>query len=318
MSITRTTLLSGPAAATFAGHTFFANDGILVTPALEIAEAADRVDSDTQGVLDATVSGAAVTIKFTPSAPFADLLALYPYAMANPGTPLFGPSDTPLVLIAANGVRLTFAAVAIVQMPDLFLTTRGPVTGAVTFLALGARSIGLTMANRFVALDTAAMPSPVSGTPQLADDFAITWGGAPWLNLRAQDGVRVRFVMPTRAVVSDANALQDLTLERLEVQASFTPASPGGPAEIDLIEALNLQGAEALPGRPLSGSGYSLEIQGEHLRVQLPLASLTRGELAFDAVHPRLGELTFVSKRAFLGSGLPAALVGLTEGMPLD
>ncbi len=52
-----------------------------MTPALEL----EAVDSDAQGVLDATVTGAPVTIKFTPSAPFADLLALYPYTMGRRG-----------------------------------------------------------------------------------------------------------------------------------------------------------------------------------------------------------------------------------------
>jgi hypothetical protein len=310
MPITRTTLLSGPAAATFNGHTFFANDGILVTPALEL----EAVDSDSQGVLDETVSSAPVRIMFTPSAPFADLVALYPWAMASPGTPLFGASDSPLVITAANGVRLTFAAVAIVQMPDLFLTTRGPVAGAVTFLALGARSMGLTAANRFVTVDTASIPLSPVGSPQLADDFLITWGAAPWMNLRARDGVRVRFVMPASPVVSDANAVLDWTLDRLEVQAAFTPASPNGPAEVDLIDALQLQGPDALPGRPLSATGETLQIAGNHLWVELPLAQIFLGGLAFDAVRPRLGELTFVSERAFLGSGAPEALVSLQEG----
>src|SRR5271154_5713023 len=142
MPIIRTTLLDGPAAATFGGHTFFARDGILVSPALEL----EAVDSDSQGVLDATASFAPVTIKFTPTAPFADLIALYPYTMGTPGLSLFGSADSPLVLVASNGVRLTFSAVAITQMPDLTLSSSGaaagvPVAGAVTFLALGARSL---------------------------------------------------------------------------------------------------------------------------------------------------------------------------------
>ena len=68
---------------------------------------------------------APVTIQFSPTAPFADLLALYPFLDGAPGTSLFGAEDTPLVLMAANGVRLTFAAAAIVQMPDLALTRAG-------------------------------------------------------------------------------------------------------------------------------------------------------------------------------------------------
>jgi hypothetical protein len=308
MSITRTTLLGGPAAATFNGHTFFAQDGILVSPGLELK----AVDSDTQGVLDETVSSGPVTIKFKPTALFADLLALYPSAMGALGSSLFGVEDSPLVLTAANGVRLTFAAVAVLQMPDLTLTARGPVAGAVTFLALGARSIGLTAANRMMAIGTGTMPTAPSGTPQLADDFSITWGGAPWVNLRSRDGVRMRFVMTTRPVLSAANAVLDVTLERLEVRASFTPASPGGPAESDLIAALQLQGANALPGRALSATAQTLTVAGEQLEVQLPLANVTGGALAFDATQGRLGELTFAAQRALLSS---EALVTVSNGI---
>ena len=316
MPVTRTTLLSGPAAATFKGHTFFAWDGILVTPGLEL----ESVDSDSQGVLDATASLAPVMIRFTPSAPFADLVALYPWLEGAPGTSLFGASDTPLVLVAANGVRLTFAAAAIVGMPDLHLTASAPavgtsVTGAVTFLALGARSLPITAANRLVTIDSASMPSAPSGTPELTDDFAITWGDEPWVSLRARDGVRIRFAMKTKSVVSDANALLDLTLERLEVEARFTPATPGGPGEADLIEALQLQGVNSLPGRSLAATGQMLDIAGEHLWVRLFLAQLMAGDLDFDVARGRIGELTFVAERAFVGARAES-LMSLTEGVP--
>jgi hypothetical protein len=317
MPITRSTLLSGPASATFNGHTFFAHDGILVTPALEFADKSDAVDSDAWGALDETVAGAMVKIQFTPSAPFADLLALYPWTQASPGMSLFGSADMPLTLIASNGVRLTFAAVAIVQMPDLILTNRGPVTGAVAFLATGARGLGVTAANRLVTIDTASVPLPPVETPQLADDFVATWGAAPWIDLRARDGIRVGFALRTRAVLSDANALLDLTLERLGVEARFTPATPGGPAEVDLIAALQLQGANALPGRLLSATASTLDVAGEHFFVRLPLAQVTRGELAFDALRGRVGELVFTAGRAFLGTGAPAPLAMLAEGMPV-
>ena len=316
MPIIETTLLCGPAAATFEGDTFFAHDGILVTPALEFEEPGDFVHSDANGALDATVSDAMVTIRFTPSAPFADLAALYPHTQGSPGASLFGSADAPLVLTAANGVRLTFHAVAIVEMPDLFLTNLGPVAGSVTFLARGARGLGLTAANRLVTLDAGSIQLAPGGTPQLADDFAITWGATPWMNLRARDGVRVHFALKTREVLSDANALLDVTLEELAVEARFTPMSPGGPGEADLVAALELQGPEALPGRSLSATAATLDIAGEHLFVRLPLAQLVRGELAFDAVRGRVGELRFVAERALVGT-VAEPLVSLTEGVPV-
>jgi len=283
----------------------------LVTPALEV----DAVDSDAQGVLDATVTGEPVTIKFAPTAPFADLIALYPYTVGTPGMSLFGSADTPLVLVAANGVRLTFSAVAIIQMPDLALTSRGAVAGAVTFLALGARSLPITAANRLVTIDTAAVPSPSLVPPQLADDFEITWSAAPWAKLRARDGVRVHFAMKTRPVLSAANALLDLTLDSLAVETRFVPATPGGPVETDVFEALQVQGA--LPGRLLSAGAHTLDVAGEHLWLRLPLARLTQGPLTFDAVHPRVGELVFTAGRALLGANSsPEPLVSLTEGAP--
>jgi hypothetical protein len=310
MPITRTTLLSGPAAATFNGHTFFARDGILVTPALEL----EAVDSDAQGVLDATATLAPVTIKFTPSAPFADLIALYPYLEGAPGTSLFGTADTPLTLVAANGVRLTFAAAAILQMPDLTLSSHGTVAGAVTFVAIGARSLPVTAANRLVAIDTAEFPALPTSTPQLTDDFAITWGGAPWLNLRAQDGVTVRFAMKTTPVLSAATALLDLTLNALAVSARFVPATPSGPGESDLFDALQ---AQALPRRLLSTGAQTLDVAGEHVWLRLPLAQLSMGPLTFDALHPRLGELVFTAGRALLTVNEPAeTLASLSEGGP--
>jgi hypothetical protein len=307
-------LLGGPAAATFGGHTFFARDGILVTPALEV----EAVDSDAQGVLDATASYAPVTIKFTPSALFADLIALYPYLSGTPGTSLFGSADVPLVLVAANGVRLTFSAVAITQMPDLTLTSSGSAAGAVTFLALGARSLPITAANRLVTIDTAEFPALPTTPPQLADDFEITWGGTgsgPWAKLRAMDGVRVRFAMKTRPVMSAANALLDLTLDALAVEARFVPGTPSGPAETDVFAALQVQGA--LPGRLLSEGAQTLDVAGGHLWLSLPLAQLTRGGLEFDAAHPRVGELVFTAGRALLAAEVSAeALATLTEGEP--
>ena len=313
MPVTRTTLLGGPASATFGGHTFFAQNGIVVTPALEL----ESVDSDSQGVLDATATLAPVNIKFAPTAAFADLLALYPYTACEPGQSLFGAVDTPLVLVASNGVRLTFSAAAITQMPDLTLSSSGVVAGAVTFLALGARSLPITAANRLVTIDTAAVPSPSSVPPQLSDDFEITWGSDPWVALRALDGVTVKFAMKTTPVMSAANALLDLTLESLTVTASFIPATPTGPEEADVFAALQAQGPDALPGRLLSQGAQSFEVAGEHLFLQMPLAQLTQGPLRFDATHPRVGELIFTATRALLSAEpVLEGLVTLTEGEP--
>jgi hypothetical protein len=313
MPLTRTTLLAGPAAAIWNGHTYFAQSGILVTPALEL----EAVDSDAQGVLDSTATGAPVTIKFAPSAPFPDLIALYPWLDGAPGTSLFGSGDSPLVLIAANGVRLTFAASAIVQMPDLTLSTNGSVAGAVTFLALGARAWPITAASRLVSIDTAEFPALPATPPQLSDDFQITWGGAPWSGLRALDGIRVTFAMKTSPVASAANALLDMTLDSLAVSVRFTPGTPAGPIEADVFAALQLQGAEAIPGRLLSAEARSLTVAGDPLFLQLPLAQLTAGPLLFDAVHPRLGELVFTAGRALLAAGDDIdMLASLTEGEP--
>jgi hypothetical protein len=308
----RTTLLGGPATATFAGHTFVARDGILVTPALEL----EAVDSDAQGILDATATLAPVRIQFTPQAAFADLIALYPFLEGAPGTPLFGASDVPLVLVAANGVRLTFSAVAIAQMPDLSLGASGPVAGTVTFAALGARSLPITAANRLVTIDTTEEPTFPAVAPQLTDDYEIIWGDTPpWLELRARDGIEVKFAMKWRPVWSAANALLDMTLESLTVTVRFTPAAIDGPAETDVFSALQAQGA--LPGRLLSQLARELVINGEHLWLWMPLAQLSAGALTFDATHSRVGELVFTATRAALEAeeGLDE-LVGLSEGEP--
>jgi hypothetical protein len=266
----------------------------LVSPALEL----EAVGSDANGVLDESVFNTPVTIRFTPSAPASDLVALYPHLQGAPGESLFGAADMPLVLTAANGVRLTFAAVAITQMPDLTLGAALPAAGTVTFLALGARSLGVTAADRLVILDSATMPAAASGTPELSDDYALTWGGAPWAALRSRDGIRVRFALKTAPVLSDANALLDLTLAELAVEVRLVPESPGGPAEADLIAALQVQGVA--PGRLLSNEAQALTIAGTVLTVTLPEAQVVRAELDFAGTRPRVGEVVFAAGRAFV------------------
>ncbi|MEI9999385.1 MAG: hypothetical protein WDO13_09555 [Verrucomicrobiota bacterium] len=99
-----------------------------------------------------------------------------------------------------------------------------------TFLALGARELPVTAANRMVTIDTTAPPTFPATPPQLADDFVVTWGGAPWASLRARDGIAVTFTMKTRPVLSAANALLDLTLNSLAVTVRFAPGDAGaGP-----------------------------------------------------------------------------------------
>jgi hypothetical protein len=284
----------------------------LVTPALEL----DAVDSDAQGILDATATLAPAMIRFTPQAALADLIALYPFLNGAPGTPLFGASDVPLVLVAANGVRLTFSAVALLQMPDLSLGASGPVAGAVTFLALGARELPVTAANRLVGIDTTDVPTFPAVVPQLTDDYEIVWGNSPpWLELRARDGIAVKFALKWRPVWSAANALLDMTLESLTVTVRFTPAAIDGPAETDVFSALQAEGA--LPGRLLSQLARELVIHGEHLWLCMPLAQLSAGALTFDATHSRVGELVFTATRAALeAEEALGGLASLSEGEP--
>jgi hypothetical protein len=219
--------------------------------------------------------------------------------------------------VAANGIRLTFAAVGIAQMPDLALGARGAVTGAVVFLAMGARSLPITAENRLVTIDTGAAPVLPVITSHLTDDYSITWGDTPpWLDLRARDGIEVKFAMKWRPVLSAANGLLDMTLESLIVTVRFTPASTDGPAESDVFSALQAQGA--LPGRLLSQQASGLVINGEHLWLHLPLAQLSAGALTFDATHSRVGELVFTATRASLEAeeGL-SAMATLSEGQPI-
>jgi len=293
MGVTRTTLLSGPAAVSYLGRTFWARDGVLVSPALELAD----VDSDAHGVLDSTVIDSPVAIRFTPSAAARDLVALYPHLDGSAGKSLFGAADVPLVITASNGVRLRFAAVALVQMPNLILGAVDEVAGPVSFLALPARGSAVGEAGRVVAFDTATLPAMPDSSPQLSDGYMLSWGDAPWAPLRARDGFRVSFALKTEPVLSDANGLLDLTLESLAVEVRFVPASPSGPAEMDVLDALYI---EAASGRALSASARQLSILGDSLSLVLPEAAMVKASPAFAAEAGRVGEVAIAAGRAVL------------------
>jgi hypothetical protein len=202
--------------------------------------------------------------------------------------------------------------VALTQMPDLLLGARGAAAGTVSFLALGARAAAVTAAGRLVTIDTATMPAEPASSPQLSDDYVLSWGAAPWAALRSRDGFRVRFSLVTTPVLSDANALLDVTLASLAVEVRFVPASPSGPDEAAVMAALELQGVA--PGRPLSAGALPLTIAGEALSVTLPEAQLVAGPLEFSAGAGRLGEVVFRAERAVVASSTPAAALAEVAG----
>ena len=139
-----------------------------------------------------------------------------------------------------------------------------------------------------MAIDTTDdFPVAPVGTPELADDFVISWGASPWTGLRARDGVRIHFKMKVRPVFSDANAVVDWTLESLGVEARFIPVSAPGPDEGAVMGALEVQGA--LPGRSVADGGEMLVVAGGDWTVLVPRAELVSGELAFEAVKGRVG-----------------------------
>lgn len=301
MGVTRTTLLSGPAAVSYAGHIYWAREGVVVSPALELA----AVESDAEGVLDSTVVDSPVTIRFVPSVPARDLVALYPHLDGAVGKSLFGAADVPLVITASNGVRLTFAAVALVQMPDLHLGVDGDGVGTVSFLALPARGSSVNSPGRVVTFDTATLPAMPASSPQLTDDYVLFWGvKAPAPALRSLDGFHVSFSLKTEPVLSDANGVLDVTLVSLAVEVIFMPeARAGGPWD---AEALNGFLIAADPGHALSASSRMLGLIGDSFSLFLPEAALVRAGVIFSGTADRMTAVVFAAGQGFTGEGRAA------------
>jgi len=293
-TFTRTTIVRGPAKVVYDSATFYSKGGITLT----MTNATFDKESDAYGVLGKSKTDFQVVVEFEPVGEIEALTVLFPYGSTAMGASIYGGTDKPLVITAADATY-TINNAAVTQMPSLRLTANNTAFGSVQFTGL---------------LDLGGDPSA------LADYYSVGAGGsigaafdptklvtAPYtatlaaLNFNSEAGFEVAFDLGLTPIVVDGIGTVDMTLQNLGCNITCIPV---GVAENSFDTYFG-----------------SLDAGEDLASVALDISTATTGGLNFDAAavqiidlqkrfsptENRLGQLTLACKRTF-STGTPQAL----------
>jgi hypothetical protein len=293
-TFTRTTIVRGPAKIAYDSATFYSKGGISLT----MTNATFDKESDAYGVLGKSKTDFQVVVEFEPVGEIEALTVLYPHGSTAMGASIYGGTDKPLVITAADATY-TIRNAAVTQMPSLRLTANNTAFGSVQFTGL---------------LELGGDPSA------LGDYYAVGAGGsigaafdptklvtAPYtatlaaLNFNSEAGFEISFDLGLTPIVVDGIGTVDMSLQNVGCNITCIPV---GIAENSFDTYFG-----------------SLDAGEDLASATLDISTATTGGLNFDALavqvidlqkrfsptENRLGQLTLACKRTFT-TGAPEPL----------
>ena len=289
----RTTIVRGPAKVTYNSETFYSKGGIELTMTTSTFDK----DSDAYGIITKSKNDFQVSVTFEPVGEIEALAILFPYASTTIGSGIFGSTDTPLQITAADATY-TINNAAITQMPSIRCTANNTAFGPVTFVGL---------------LD-------LGGNPNLLSDFySVGAGGSIGTSFDPAGIITAPYTATLGSTQFNAEAGFDISFD-----LGLTPIVIDGIGTVDMsLQSLGCNITCIPVGVPENSfdAFFSLLDSGEDLAATaLDISTTTTGGLNFDSTvqvteiqkrfsptENRLGQLSMSSTRTFT-AGNPNAL----------
>lgn len=306
MSVTRSTLVSGPAKILKSSVTIFTEDDFKIEPKFALQD----VRSSVHGRVDATVDDVVYEMNFTPVGIWAYISALFPYIGSGTagtesprGYRIFTDSDVPTVVTSKDGATYTLAASAITKMPDILLGPTKSLFGPATITAVVKNGANPEDADAIMAIGSASYSDATfDPTAIKRQRYAAAWSGITgFTSFQAQDFWTIQSELQL-APVQVQGYTRDMRIDSIKFMAKCIPVGPTG-AQIEA--ALKAQGTGATEGRRQSAGSADLAITGSGVSVTIKNAALRQAGYVFGGVPLRNGELGWESTIAF-ATGVPA------------
>ena len=263
MSISRTTILAGPAIVQMGAATFHTKDEIKVVTHFE------RIDVNTAayGKVGTRVKDIKTEITFTPAGEWeaAALSVLYPHTNPVNGTSMFTGTDVPVTIHPLNGSeKMVYAAGAITKMPDLTFSAINPSPfGSVTITCVGKNNTAWSAADaRYTLTGSSAFTDTsfaVANCKTVVYTVSITGASSPWDAIKTKAGVKISFNLASTPVETDDDGLVDMLLNGLEISVKFAPI---GITLAQVLTRLSIQGGSQARGMDPSSAAANLVITG--------------------------------------------------------
>ena len=316
MSISRAALVQGPAKVVRGSGILFSQDDI----AVNIVRNTFDVATDGHGKIEERESDLTVECTFTPDGRWdaATRALLWPYASTLPGTSLFGSSDTPLTLNAADGALHTLVASALTRMPNIVLSSVQTMIGQCQFMGVRSNDTDWSDTDSLYTTATGALFTDATFAPTTmikTQDYTGVWGAVTGFGgIQTEAGWTIEFDLQIAPRSVDALGIVDYRFQSLGVMARCVPI---GPTPAQILTQLKIQGTGAVRGRSLAyntlpSTADDLVITGADgsTIITLKQAGLKTAGFRFGATVLRENEIGFVAAKPF-ASGVPGALFTL-------
>lgn len=274
MSITRSSIVRGPAIVQMGGQSFYSQGDIKVS----LAHETFPINSSIYGKSGERLSDTTIKIAFTPVGMWtAGLLAvMYPHTNPTIGGSLFGASDTTVVIHPTSGAeKLTFSAGAVTKMPGLMLSAVETSFKEMEITCLiknntdrSAADALLTLAATDAFTDTSYSLASIYTVPYSASLASLS---APWAAIETEGGFEIDFDLATAPVTVNSIGMVDMSVAGLDISVKFKPV---GMTTAQVLDRLKIQGSGMARGVDISASANNLTITGGSTKPQVVINSV--------------------------------------------
>ena len=291
----RTTIVRGPCKITYDSQTFYSKGGVT----LSMTNSTFDKETDAYGIVGKAKSDFQVVVEFEPVGEIEALTVLFPYGSTTIGASIYGSTDKPLVITAADATY-TIRNAAVTQMPSIRCTANNTAFGSVQFT--GLLDIGGNpnlLADYYSVGNGASIGATFDPSKLVTAPYTATLGGS--LTFYSEAGFEVSFDLGLNPIMVDGIGTVDMSLQNLGCNISCIPVGIGESSFDTYFGSLDA---------------------GEDLaNVTLDISTTTSGGLNFDCAavqildiqkrfsptENRLGQLNMSARRTF-SVGVPAAL----------
>jgi hypothetical protein len=294
-TFSRTTIVRGPCKIGFDSATFYSKGGVTLT----MTNATFDKETDAYGVVSKSKTDFQIVVEFEPVGEIEDLAKLFPYGNTAMGASIYGGTDKPLVITAADATY-TITNAAVTQMPSIRCSANNTAFGTVQFTGLLADdSDPADLANYYIqdsggSIGTAFDPTKIITAPYRATLGAI----GPFFS---EGGFEVSFDLSLNPVAVDGIGTVDMSLQNLGATITCIPTGIAEDSFDTFFDTLDA-------GKDLASSALDIStatVGG--LNFDCAAVQLIDLQKRFSPTDNRLGQLTLAAKRTF-NTGAPVAL----------
>lgn len=291
----RTTIVRGPCKIAYDSATFYSKGGVVLTQ----TNATFDKETDAYGMVSKAKTDLQIVVEFEPVGEIEALTVLFSHGNTAMGASIYGATDKPLVITAADGTYTVLNA-QITQMPSVRCSANNTAFGSVQFTGLLSQGGDPADIDDYMTIGAgASIGTAFDGSKIITAPYTATLGGS--LSFMSEQGFEVSFDLSLNPIVVDGIGTVDMSLQNIGATITCIPTGVAKNAFQTYFDGLD-------SGEDLASSALDIStatIGG--LNFDCAAVQLIDAQSRFSPTDNRLGQITLAAKRTF-SSGAPVEL----------